>query len=275
MARLVGASTAEVQRRRLETARAFALRDGRGRGPEGPAHGGRRAGRRGLAVNPTGNPGMATGGTGDVLAGIVGALLAAGTTPGPAAVAGVYRARPRPATWRPLAWARSRSPRATDRRAVASRSVASRRAEGRSFASGVTAERGRRRQRSRRDLAARLPRRRGRAPLRRAGRGEDRLRARSRARARGAIRRRWRARPSSCSPPTRAADPAPRRPLSARRRRRRARARPRGAARARGACWPSSGRSGCGAALAARPSRAASSTRARTSGAVTIEEAGR
>lgn len=38
-----------------------------------------------LAVNSTGNPGMATGGMGDVLAGIVGALLAASLTPHEAA----------------------------------------------------------------------------------------------------------------------------------------------------------------------------------------------
>ncbi len=41
-------------------------------------------------VNPTGNPGMATGGTGDVLSGICGALLAQGLSPEDAAVTGVY-----------------------------------------------------------------------------------------------------------------------------------------------------------------------------------------
>ena len=43
-----------------------------------------------LAVNPTGNPGMATGGTGDVLTGIITGLLAQGVTPWGAACAGVY-----------------------------------------------------------------------------------------------------------------------------------------------------------------------------------------
>jgi NAD(P)H-hydrate epimerase len=43
-----------------------------------------------LAVNPTGNPGMATGGTGDVLSGLLGGLLARGSTPWNAACAGVY-----------------------------------------------------------------------------------------------------------------------------------------------------------------------------------------
>jgi len=37
------------------------------------------------AVIPTGNPGLATGGTGDVLAGLCGALLASGLAPAPAA----------------------------------------------------------------------------------------------------------------------------------------------------------------------------------------------
>lgn len=75
MARLVGMSTAEVQASRLEIARNFAA-----------AH---RVyvilkGHRTLVatpdekifINPTGNPGMATGGTGDVLTGMVGAWLA-------------------------------------------------------------------------------------------------------------------------------------------------------------------------------------------------------
>jgi NAD(P)H-hydrate epimerase len=41
-------------------------------------------------VNPTGNPGMATGGMGDVLAGMIGALLARGTDALDAACAAVY-----------------------------------------------------------------------------------------------------------------------------------------------------------------------------------------
>jgi hydroxyethylthiazole kinase-like uncharacterized protein yjeF len=41
-------------------------------------------------VNPTGNPGMATGGMGDVLSGIIGALLARGVDTAEAACAGVY-----------------------------------------------------------------------------------------------------------------------------------------------------------------------------------------
>lgn len=43
-----------------------------------------------VSFNPTGNPGMATGGSGDVLTGLILGLLAQGLTPGDAAVAGVY-----------------------------------------------------------------------------------------------------------------------------------------------------------------------------------------
>jgi hydroxyethylthiazole kinase-like uncharacterized protein yjeF len=43
-----------------------------------------------VAVVPFENPALATGGTGDVLAGVIGALLAQGMAPGPAARLGVY-----------------------------------------------------------------------------------------------------------------------------------------------------------------------------------------
>ena len=89
MGRLVGASTDEVQRRRLEMARTFAVETGAVVVLKG---------QRTLvadatgqaAVNPTGNAGLATGGTGDVLSGIVGALLARGCDGWTAATAGVF-----------------------------------------------------------------------------------------------------------------------------------------------------------------------------------------
>ena len=43
-----------------------------------------------LYLNPTGNNGMATGGTGDVLSGIIGSFLAQGLSPLDSAIAGVY-----------------------------------------------------------------------------------------------------------------------------------------------------------------------------------------
>jgi NAD(P)H-hydrate epimerase len=74
MARLSHLDTAVVQKRRLETAREFANASGavvvlKGQRTVVAEKGGR------AAVNPTGNPGLATGGSGDVLAGVIGALL--------------------------------------------------------------------------------------------------------------------------------------------------------------------------------------------------------
>jgi NAD(P)H-hydrate epimerase len=43
-----------------------------------------------VLLNPTGNPGMASGGTGDVLTGITGAFLARGLAPGDALASAVY-----------------------------------------------------------------------------------------------------------------------------------------------------------------------------------------
>lgn len=89
MARLLGVSAAEVQRDRIETARGLAAAWGvhvalKGAGTVIAAPGGR------VLVNPTGNAGMASGGTGDVLTGIVGAFLARGLDAEPALAAAVY-----------------------------------------------------------------------------------------------------------------------------------------------------------------------------------------
>lgn len=89
MARLCDSSVSEVQRDRLGCARYIAEATGavvvlKGAGtviasPNGEAW-----------INPTGSVALATGGTGDVLSGIIGAFLAAGAAPLHAAVAGVY-----------------------------------------------------------------------------------------------------------------------------------------------------------------------------------------
>src|SRR5712691_10026756 len=89
MARLVSSSAAEVQRRRLETARAFAMETGAVVLLKGQRTIVARSDGR-AAVNPTGNPGMATGGTGDVLSGVIGALLARGCDAWTASTAGAY-----------------------------------------------------------------------------------------------------------------------------------------------------------------------------------------
>lgn len=89
MARLTGLSVPEVQRDRIGIARDYAAKHGvtvvlKGArtvvaSPEGRAF-----------VNTSGNPGMATGGAGDALAGIIGSLLAQGLSAEQAAAYGVY-----------------------------------------------------------------------------------------------------------------------------------------------------------------------------------------
>lgn len=88
-ARLLGTDPARVQADRLAALKALVERTGatvvlKGAGTLVGAPG------RPAAVSLGGNPGMATGGTGDVLAGMIGALLAQGLAPYDAARLGVY-----------------------------------------------------------------------------------------------------------------------------------------------------------------------------------------
>jgi hydroxyethylthiazole kinase-like uncharacterized protein yjeF len=88
-ARLLGTDAPAVQRDRLAAARALAARFAsvvvlKGSGTVIAAPDGR------LSINPTGNAALATGGTGDVLGGIIGALLAQHLPRFEAALAGVY-----------------------------------------------------------------------------------------------------------------------------------------------------------------------------------------
>ena len=89
MARLIGTDTDSVQSDRIGTAKAFAeeygitvVLKGAGTviaGPDGT-----------VCINPTGNSGMATAGSGDVLAGMTVSLLGQDVAPFEAAVAAVY-----------------------------------------------------------------------------------------------------------------------------------------------------------------------------------------
>jgi NAD(P)H-hydrate epimerase len=89
MARLIGISVDEVQKNRIEVAREFALnwkvvlvlKGSRTviAMPDGN-----------VFINLTGNSGLATAGTGDVLTGVITGLIAQGARPEDAAVAGVY-----------------------------------------------------------------------------------------------------------------------------------------------------------------------------------------
>ncbi len=88
MATLIGKSTEEILEKREEMATAFAqsaksvvVLKGANTVVSDGEH---------TRVNDTGNPGMATGGTGDVLAGVLAGLLAQGMEPYDAAVLGVY-----------------------------------------------------------------------------------------------------------------------------------------------------------------------------------------
>jgi NAD(P)H-hydrate epimerase len=89
MSRLLEITTAEVQADRLRVARQLATRDQvvvvlKGARTVVVAPDGR------AAIVPTGNPGMASGGTGDVLAGIIGGLLAQGLDAFDAACLGAF-----------------------------------------------------------------------------------------------------------------------------------------------------------------------------------------
>ncbi|HHV34309.1 MAG TPA: NAD(P)H-hydrate dehydratase [Syntrophomonadaceae bacterium] len=89
MARLCGVSISEIQADRLECAAqasrewgvVVVLKGARTiiAGPEGP-----------LFINPTGNPGLASGGTGDVLAGLIASFMAQGLNAEEAAYCGVF-----------------------------------------------------------------------------------------------------------------------------------------------------------------------------------------
>lgn len=89
MGRLTGAGIAGVQRDRIGAARSYAIEHGvvlvlKGArtvvaGPSGDVY-----------INVTGNPGMSTGGAGDVLTGIIASLLAQGLSAEQAAAFGVY-----------------------------------------------------------------------------------------------------------------------------------------------------------------------------------------
>lgn len=88
-ARLLQSDAQAVQADRIAAARQLSARYGavavlKGSGTVIAAPDGR------VAVNPTGNAGLATGGTGDVLGGLIGALLAQKLPPYEAALAGVY-----------------------------------------------------------------------------------------------------------------------------------------------------------------------------------------
>lgn len=88
MARLIQKTTLDVQDDRLGVARSFAERTQSILVLKG--HHTLIAYNQQVAINPTGNPGMATAGMGDVLSGIIGGLLAQGLEPLDAARSAVF-----------------------------------------------------------------------------------------------------------------------------------------------------------------------------------------
>lgn len=89
MSRLARTTTMEIQSDRVGSARAFAQRHGCTLVLKGARTVVAAGDRRGW-INPTGNPGMASGGMGDVLAGMIAALLAQGLDAPDAACLGAY-----------------------------------------------------------------------------------------------------------------------------------------------------------------------------------------
>lgn len=89
MARLTGISIEEIQNNREKIALSYAKKTGvitvlKGNNTVIASPSGE------IYINPTGNPGMATAGTGDVLTGIISALIAQTLSPLEAALAGTY-----------------------------------------------------------------------------------------------------------------------------------------------------------------------------------------
>ena len=89
MSRLLGVETTAVQSDRAGVARRFAVEQRCTLVLKGARSVIAESSGR-LWINPTGNPGMASGGMGDVLSGILGGLLAQGLPPPEAACLGVY-----------------------------------------------------------------------------------------------------------------------------------------------------------------------------------------
>ena len=89
MSRLIGISTEEIQRNRLQIASMFSRDNSLTLVLKGyPSLIGLPDGS--IVINPTGNPGMATGGSGDVLTGIIAGLISQGLSSSKASIAGTY-----------------------------------------------------------------------------------------------------------------------------------------------------------------------------------------